>query len=240
MSADHLPEPEGDPDRPVSDLEKRLLGGERPPPPQSDLVGFARDFANRATLRFKGFRQDYERVSNAATALHKNGQISMAQATRIFLDDGHMISAPLIARYLDARESEQVANWLRAREEFHFPGWLNERNRMALDGFVRNGEGALAVQLIRQHLHKVMNRTKDQWRNAGRKRPKDMSEKIAEQFEEFKAAALEDLPGHLDIALYEIAELEPWIAEHGSNEDRKAIAGYRGEIAKVRKRFNLL
>lgn len=234
-----IPEPEGDPDRPLSDLEQRLFGGPQPPPPPQQLIELARDLANRAKLRFKGFRQDYERVTNAATALHKDGQITKAQATRIFLDDGNMISAPLIARYIEARESEQVANWLRAREEFHFPNWLNERNRMALEGFVRNGEGALAVQLIRQHLHKVINRTKDHWRDAGRKRPQGLSDKMAEQFEQFKATALEDLPGHLDIALYEIAELEPWIIAHGSNEDRKAIADYRDEIAKVRKRFNL-
>ena len=228
---------EDEPDE--KDLVDRLFGGKPKPPPPAKLVAFARDFANRATLRFKGFREDYERVSNAASALHRSGDISRGAATRIFFDDGHMISAPLIERYLQARESEQVANWLRARTEFHLPNWLNDRNRMALDGFVANGEGALAVQLIRQHLHKVMNRTQDAWRAAGRKRPPDMEGTVAEQFEDHKAKALEDLPGHLDIALFEIAELEPWIDAEGSAEDRKIIEKYREQIAKIRKRFNL-
>ncbi|MHA6316191.1 hypothetical protein ACXYN8_00820 [Altererythrobacter sp. CAU 1778] len=240
MTSAGMPEPEGDPDRPLSDMERRLFGVDPPPPPPpADLVALARDFANRAELRFKGFRQDYERVSNAATALHKTGDITKAQAMRIFLDDGHMISMPLIARYIDARESEQVANWLRARDGFHFSNWLDERTRMALDGFVANGEGALAVQLIRQHLHKVMARTKDQWRVAGRKQPKNLPPEYVAQFEAQKLDALETLPGHIDIALYEIAELQPWIDAHGSDEDRKAITAYRDEIAKVRARFNL-
>ncbi|WP_336987399.1 hypothetical protein [Altererythrobacter aquiaggeris] len=231
--------PEGDPNRPISEMEQRLFGGKQPAPPPPKLAQIARDFANRATLRFKGFRQDYERVSNAATALHKDGLITKAEAQRIFLDDAYMISAPLIERYIIARESEQVANWLRARTAFHFPNWLDERNRMALDGFVANGEGALAVQLIRQHLHKIMNRTKDRWRDAGRKRPKDLAAQYHESFEDRRLQALEELPGHLDIAVYEIAELEPWVTGHGSKEDLRAVAGYREEIQKIRGRFNL-
>lgn len=239
MGEGGIPEPEGDPDRPLSDLEKRLFGGEQPPPVSASLAEFAREQVARAALRFKGFRQDYERVSNAATAQWKAGQITRAEAQRIFLDDGHIVSAPLVRRYLDARESRQIADWLRARDEMHFTGWLSERNRAALDGMVEQGEAATAVALILAHLKKVMNTAKSHWRAAGQKMPRDLPEQYHDRFKHNLAQQQLRLPGRLGEAALEIAELEPWIANHGSREDQRTLAAWREELAKVRERFGI-
>jgi len=239
MAEQEIPEPEGDPDRPLSDLEKRLFGGEQPPPVSTKLAEFAQDMVARATLRFKGFRQDYERISNAATAQWKDGQITRAEAQRVFLDDGHIISAPLVRRYLEARESRKVADWLRSREEMHFVGWLSERNRMALDGMVEHGEAPTAVALILAHLKKVMAAAKDHWRSAGQKMPKDLPSEHHDSFMNSVAEERRLLPGRLSETALEIAELEPWIADHGSREDQRMLVSWREELAKVRARFGI-
>lgn len=239
MIEDDIPSPEGDPERPLSDLEKRVFGLVQPPPVPAELAQFVHDQVARATLRFKGFRQDYERVSNAATAQWKDGQITQAEAQRVFLDDGHIVSAPLIARYLAARECRQIADWLRARPEFHFPGWLSERNRMALDGMVEHGEAGSAVQLILAHLKKVIARARDQWRAAGRKIPKGISPELHERLATAIALDLQRLPGSLGEAQLELAELEPWITAHGSREDQRSFAAWLEEVRAVRVRFGL-
>lgn len=239
MATDVDSEPGDDPERPLSELEKRLFGGEQPPPVPAKLAAWAQDQVARATLRYKGFRQDYERISNAATAQWKNGQITQADAQRVFLDDGHIVSAPLMRRYFDARECRQVSDWLRARSEFHFPGWLSERNRMALDAMVLHGEPAMAVQLVLAHLKKVMDRARQQWRAAGRKVPKGAGTDLSEQLAKSIALERQRLPGFVGEAQLELAELEPWVTQHGSREDQRSVTGWRDELQAVRQRFGL-
>ena len=239
MIEDDIPSPDGDPERPLSDLEKRVFGLVQPPPVPASLAQFAHDHVARATLRFKGFRQDYERVSNAATAQWKDGQITQAEAQRVFLDDGHIVSAPLIARYLAARECRQIADWLRARPEFHFPGWLSERNRMALDGMVANGEAAMAVALILAHLGKVMTTVQNHLRAAGRKAPAGASAETVAAIASAGEIARERLGGAIGEAALELAELQPWIDRHGSREDQRAIAAWHDRLGAARARFGL-
>ena len=59
------------------------------------------------------------------------------------------------------------------------------------------------------------------------------------QEEAARAAALQDLPGHLRIAELELAEIGQYLEAHGSREDNRAIAAFQEEIAKVRGRFNI-
>lgn len=232
-------DPDGEPARPLSYIERRLLGGEQPPPVDAALRAVAEEAVNRAALRFKGFRQDFERISNATTSQWKDGRITREDASRLFLDDDHIISGPLVRRYLAAREFKQIADWLRARSEIHFTGWLSERNRLALDGMAQHGEGAMAVQLIMLHLRKIMARAKDLSRAAHRKIPSDCPPDLRAALEQAAATARHGLPGGLGEAELEIAELESWIDGYGSREDRRVVAGWREELNRMRDRFNI-
>lgn len=216
----------------------RHVPGRFPPPPEY-LVAFAEQRVDHAQLKFKSFRQDFERVNNAATAAWRDGLISKDDATLIFFDAANIVSGPLVRRYVEARACEQVAKWLKSRPEFHFSNWLSPRNRMALDGFAAHGQGALAVTLICQHLNKVMARALQYGRGAARKQPAGLTDAQAAKFQDNQASALELLPGELALATLEIAELEPWIIACGSDEDRMEIIAMKEELAKMRGRFNL-
>ena len=170
-----------------------------------------------------------------------DGQISKEDAETIALDIGYVVSTPLVQRYIDAREFELVARYLKHRIMYNRTGWLTERNRLALDGMIAGGETAMAVGLLREFLKKLYQHTQEQWRAAGRKAPRGESDaRTLEILATRRAEALRDLPGHLEIAEQEMAEIEAYLAEHGSREDNRALDRFRDEIAKVRKRFGLV
>lgn len=221
-----------DEDRPLSPLEMRLFGGDTSPSSQG-LADLARPFVDRTKLTCKLFRRDYEKIGSLIAKAYKDGQLTQQHATDLYLDIGHVVSTPLIERYLAARECGKIADWLRSRDNFCQTEWLNPRNRLALDGFVTLGEGALAVQLLRQHLHRMMIQTRATWRYA--------AQAIKERARGAEIPPGRDivaeLPAELDLALLELAECEPYIIAHGAKSDRDALADMREEISRARKRY---
>lgn len=235
-----IPNPwDGEPDPgPPSAFEKLLFTGPPPAPPR--VAQFAQQLADRAKLGFKEFRLDREKIEGMAVDAMNNGEISKSDAQLIFLDTGYVVSAPLVQRYLDAREFELVARYLKHRIMYHPTDWLNARNRLALDGMIAGGEAAMAVGLLREYLKKLRNHTQEQWRAASRKAPKGMTDQnTLDAYERMQREALSALPGHLEIAELELAEIEAYLAEHGSREDNRALDKFREEIARTRARFSL-
>lgn len=209
-------------------------------PPSGATVDLARSLVERAHLRFRNFREDEERIGNAAVqASREEGHISPKQARDIFMDKGDCVTTPLVKRYIDAREFELVGKYLKYRIMYQPTNWLTPRNRMALDGMIAGGEHAMAMALLRTYLKKLREVTQRVWRNAGRKRPTNLTPEMGPQFEMMKADALRQLPGSLEIAELEMAEIQTYLAAHGSREDNRALEKFREEIAKVRRRFDI-
>jgi hypothetical protein len=218
---------------PLSPFEQRAFGIDRSPPPPH-LSALARELVDAAKPGFKLFRRDFEAIGSAATKAMREGRLSRRDAGDIFLDLGQVISLPLTQRYLAARECARIADWLRSRPGFADTEWLNPRNRIAIDGFVAQGEAALAVALLRQHLHKVMTATRARWRFAN-----SVLKALAAEQEVPQAGRdmLERIPAELDLVLFEIAECEPWIDAHGASSDRQALSEMRAEIERARGRM---
>lgn len=231
MSEDNLP------GSMFGSLEWLMFEGAPPPPPH--LVQWAEDLVGRARLRLKNFRVDLEAIQSTAMDAGTEGEIAMADAQMLFLDHGELVSRPLVRRYIEACEAELVARWLMSRGGFHFTDWATPRNLAALDGMVALGEQALAVRVVRKHLEKTQARAKQKWLMVGRKRPANMSADIAERYDEAVAKAAYELPGEIDAARMEIAELEHYVRAHGSHEDNRAVDAMIGELEKARKRFNI-
>ena len=223
---------------PSNSFEKMVLEG--PPPPPPHLVELGITLVGRARLKFKEFRVDREAIENAAVEASKNGEISRKDAKLLFLDTGHVISTPLVQRYLEMREFELVARYLKHRIMYHPTGWLTVRNRMALDGMIAGGEAAMAVALLREFLKKLQQHTQEKWRAAARKAPKGVTDNnTIDAYTRQREVALHELPGHLKIAELELAEIEQYLSEHGSREDNRAIDKFREDIGKARKKFDL-
>lgn len=200
------------------------------PFPAPRLRELARSLVEGARLGFKDFRKDKERIESLVFAAINDGSLPEEEGKAVWPDTGDAITLPLVELYLAAREYELIANFLRHRIMYHPTDWLTERNRLALDGMIAGGEAALAVGLLRTFLKKLRQHTQTKWRAAG--------SKVADS--EARAAALNALPAHLEIAELEMAEIESWLVDHGSREDNRALADFRTEIAKVRERFNLV
>ena len=230
---DDFEEP-GEPDPVLKDI----LTNHAPAPPAT--MELARGLVDRAVLKFKDFRVDRENIeNNAVRASREEGHISPKQARDIFMDKGDCISLPLVQRYLDMREFELIAKYLRTRLYYHGFTRMTPRNRLAFDGMIAGGEAAMAVGLLRLYLKKVHQAAQRAWREAGKKMPGNLPAEYHDQFLRQVTDAVAELPGKLQIAEYEVAEIEPYIAAHGSREDNRAIAKFREDIAKVRTRFNI-
>lgn len=224
---------------PLGDFERMLFKG--PPPPPPDLLQVGRELVARATLRFKNLRQDQDRLEDSALKAARNGEISKRDAQLLWLDTGDAISQPLIEAYLNEGKYELVTKYLKHRIMYHPVGWLTERNRMALERMIAAGEASLAMALLREFLKKLFQHTQEQWRAAGRKVSNHAIDTgQVEAHRQAVAKALAELPAHLEIAEQELAEIEAYISPHGSDEDRAAIADFHAQIAKTRKRFNLM
>lgn len=229
--SDYEPEP-----GPLNDAEKDFLLG--PGPPSLRIAQIARDHVNRAKLKFKDFRVDREAIEIALARSAKSGDITQAEARKLFLDSGDVVSTPLAERYVEMREFELMAKYLRTRLHYDGTTRMTPRNRLILDGMIAGGEAAMAVSLVRLYLKKLYDYTQSCWRAAGRMPAKDMPPELIEQFERTRDQELKELPANLEIAELEIAEVESYLVDHGSREDNRALEKFREEIAKVRKRFS--
>ncbi|MBE5073734.1 hypothetical protein IM511_05400 [Erythrobacteraceae bacterium E2-1 Yellow Sea] len=236
---DDIPNPwQGEPEPgPLTPGERMLFEGRPPPPPH--LIELGRTLVGRAKLKFKDFRIDRENIECAAVASARNGELAAHDAEMIFSDRGDIVSYPLAQRYIEMREFELMARYLKTR--LHYTGFthMTPRNRLIFDGMIAGGETSMAVVLLRKYLAKVREYAQNRWRNAGAKMRPDLPPEYRPQFEDMKAKEIRELPAQLDIAELEIAEIETYLAQHGSREDNRALEKFREEIAKVRKRFNL-
>jgi hypothetical protein len=205
---------------PFGALEPYLFG--KAPPPAPRLVALGERFVAEAKPRFRNFRVDLEKIEGVAAAAGRDGAIDAEDARALLLDHGDVVSLPLVRRYIEACETELVARWLMSRPSFHFAGWASVRNLTALDGMVAAGEPALAVRLVRKHLEKTHARARGLWRSATRE-PKVIPPEYRERYEARRARALWELPGEIETARLELAELEAVVRAHGSPEDNRAL-----------------
>ncbi|GGD63449.1 hypothetical protein GRI62_12585 [Erythrobacter arachoides] len=216
-------------------FERLLFEGAPPPPPH--LAALGQRFIAEAAPRFRNFRVDLEAVQGAAMQSARDGAIATEDAQMLFLDHGDTVSLPLVQRYVAAHQTELVARWLMMLGSFHFPGWATPRNLTALDGMVACDEAALAVRVVRKHLEKTQAHVRKRWRTVAAKRPKVIPPDILERYEAQLAKARWELPGELEAARLEIAELESFVRAHGSPEDNLAVDAMLAELEKARKRF---
>jgi hypothetical protein len=215
---------------------ERLLFEDAPPPPPH-LADLGQRFVDAARPRFRNFRVDLEAIAVVASKAGRAGEIPTVDAAQLFLDRGDSLSLPLVRRYVEARETELVARWLTALGSFHFTGWTTVRNLAALDGMVAAGEAALAVAVVRKHLEKTQRRARERWRMAARKIPDDLPPDRLARYQEDLAKVRWELPGEIEAARIEIAELESYVRDHGSPEDNRAIDAMLADLEKARARF---
>lgn len=206
-------------------------------PVSPELAGVARPFVDRAVLRFKSLRDDFERIGSAVVAAMKDGLIDRETARTIWIDHCHILSVPLIERYLQAGKFEQIAAWLRVRPAMETMDWPDEPARVALAGFIANGQGALAAQLCRHHIERMMRKLRRDWKERRRNPSKGLDEDSARAFRALQRQIVADIPTRNVEMLLDIAAVEAIVATHGSDEDRAFLAAVRAEVEEDQRRF---
>ena len=215
---------------------ERLMFEDAAPPPRH-LAALGQRFVDAARPKFRNFRVDLEAVEIAASKAGRAGEIPADDAAQLFLDRGDSLSLPLVRLYVEARETELVAKWLMTLGSFHSTGWATVRNLAALDGMVAAGEHALAVAVVRKHLEKTQRIVRERWRTVGRKEPVGLPPERLARYREELAKVRWELPGEIEAARIEIAELESYVRKHGSPEDNRAIDTMLADLEKARARF---
>lgn len=215
---------------------ERLLFEDAPPPPPH-LATLGQRFVDAAKPKFRNFRVDLEAIEIAASKASRAGEIAEDDGHQLFLDRGDCLSLPLVRRYVEMCETELIARWLKALPSYHFTGWATVRNLAALDGMIAAGEPALAVAVVRKHLEKTHSRARDRWRMVARKPPANIPSEFQERYAEQVRKAKWELPGEIEAARLEVAELEHIVRAHGSPEDNRAIDTMLADLDKARARF---
>lgn len=223
-------------------MRSKAIGhGDPRAPLAPHLVAFARKTVERATLKFQDFRKDKEAIGSAIFKVIEDGELTKEESALIWLDTSNAITFPLAKRYVEMREFELIANFLRSRLHYNGSTQLTPRNRFIFDAMIAGEETALAVSLLRIYLKQLRRFTQNFWRVAGKTSISGIEDAVVlEQEVSRRDEALKNLPGQLDIAELELAEIETYLASQGSREDNRALQKFRDEIARVRKRFNLV
>jgi len=213
----------------------RYLFNDAPPPP-AHLAALAKPLVDRAKLNYRKFQAEFEKIGSAAVKAMEDGLLTREDASLIWLDVGHVVSRPLIARYCDARQHDAVASWLRARPGFQQVDWLNGYVRFALDRFMADGEGACAASLALAHVERAMKSLRLDWKERRRNPPKKLAPEVQEVMRGIQRALVERIPRRNAEMLLEIAEVEPYLA-CATEAERAALAALRDEVRADQARF---
>lgn len=189
-----------------------------------------------AKPRFKDFRVDFEKISNAASKAAREGRDGLAfeDGMAMFSDLDWDLRIPLQRRYAVEGALEQVAHFHAKRFKLYIgrnEPWPDEPAADALEMFARHGRGDLGIELVRTYVDMQHKRLKRDYsaRNPRKprvERPENVERAIA-GITKVIAAAIPEMKADL---LRDIDTLAPYVEAHGSDEDRTWFEAERREI----------
>lgn len=187
-----------------------------------------------AKPKFKDFRVDFEKISNAASKMCRVELDDMDAARAMFLDSGWDIRIPLQRRYAEEGELDAVAHYHAKRFKLGIgrnTPWPDEPAEDALKLFADHGRADVGVALIRNYAdmqHKRLKRDYSARNPRGSRKPREegvervltaISKAIADGIPDAKAGLLKDLE-----------TVTPYVETHGSDDDRGWFYSLRREI----------
>jgi hypothetical protein len=186
-----------------------------------------------ANPRFKDFRADFEKISNAASKMcREEGSDDVAAA--MYLDRNWEIRIPLQRRYVENGAFEAVAHYHAKRFKLEMgrsAPWPDEPAWHALRLFAEHGRSDLGVALIRTYADMQHKRLKQDYSKRNPRGPRknldETMKMVLRVTNELIADGVPDAKRHL---LRDLEAAAPYVEEHGTAEDRAWFDQLRREI----------
>ena len=203
-------------------------------------MGSHRDFGERfvaaAAPRFKDFRVDFEKISNAASKTAREGRESLAfeDASAMFNDVDWDLRIPLQTRYAEQGAFDAIAHYHAKRFKLLLgrnEPWPDESAQHALELFAGHGRAEIGVALIRTYVdmqHKRLKR--DYSARSPRKSRAERSEGVERAISAIGAAIAAAIPDRKAELLKDVDAVEPYLMRHGTDEDHAWFETVRREL----------
>ena len=203
-------------------------------------MGRLRDIGERlvaaAQPRFKDFRVDFEKISNAASKAGREGRegLSFDDAVHMFNDVDWDLRIPLQHRYAEEGAFDAVAHYHAKRFKLLLgrnEPWPDEPANDALHLFAEHGRAEIGVTLIRTYVDMQHNRLKRDYsaRNprGSRKARDEGVEKAIATIDKIIAGSVPDRKAEL---LKDMESVAGYVDRYGSDEDRTWFEDVRRQI----------
>ena len=189
-----------------------------------------------AQPRFKDFRVDFEKISNAASKAAREGRDGLVfeDAFDLFNDSEWDLRIPLQRRYVEQGALEAVAHYHAKRFKLLLgrnTPWPDEPGQDALDRFASRGRADIGVALIRTYVDMQLKRLKRDYsaRNPrGSRKPRD--EGIERAISAINRVIADAIPDRKADLLKDMETVAPYLEQHGNDDDRAWFDQVRREI----------
>lgn len=189
-----------------------------------------------AKPRFKDFRIDFEKISNAASKAAREGRegLTFEDGAAMFSDLDWDLRIPLQHRYAAEGALDPVAHYHAKRFKLYIGrncAWPDEPARDALRMFADHGRAEIGVALVRAYVDMQHKRLKRDYpaRKAGKPRAQreEGVQRAINGMCSLIAAAIPDRKVEL---LNDLDSVAKYVDEHGGDEDRGWLDQVRREI----------
>lgn len=198
--------------------------------------GIGEGLVAAAKPRFKDFRVDFEKISNAASKAARDGRegLTFDDGAAMFSDLDWDLRIPLQHRYAAEGVFDQVAHYHAKRFKLYIGrscAWPDEPARDALQMFADHGRAEIGVALIRGYVDMQHKRLKRDYptRKAGKPRVQREQgiQRAIDGISSLIAAAIPDRKAEL---LNDLESVATYVDVHGNDGDRTWLDQVRREI----------
>lgn len=189
-----------------------------------------------AAPRFKDFRVDFEKISNAASKAAREGRegLQPIDAFDLFNDGDWDLRIPLQRRYAEQGAFEQIAHYHAKRFKLLLgrnEPWPDGPAKDALALFAEHGRQEIGVGLVRKYVdqqHKRLKRDYSARNPRGSRKPRD--EGVERAIAAINRAIAHHIPDRKAELLKGIESVLHYVEQHGGTEDRAWLDAVRREV----------
>jgi hypothetical protein len=198
-----------------------------------DIAVLGERFVAEGKPRFKDFRVDFEKISNAASrTMREQGSLELARA--MFSDEEWHLRSALQRRYAAEQAWEPLLKYHLTRSRRYWSSTSpspDEPARATLDLFAEHGRADLGLTLVRTHVEVMLKRLR---RDLSKRNPRgpgkqydESTRRILSAMDAAVAAAIPDTKRDL---LRDLEAVEPYVLRHGTDEDKAWFEDVRREV----------
>ena len=189
-----------------------------------------------AKPRFKDFRVDFEKISNAACTAAREGRdgLDPVTANSWFHDFNRHLRLPLQRHYAEQGAWDAIVKYHSIRFKNYMgrdTPWPDPPAQATLDLFAERARADLGVDLVRTYIDMQLKRLrKDLPKRNPRAPRKDLDEGVKQVIGVLDKVIAGAIPDRKRELMRDLETVEPYITAHGGNDDRGWLGAARREL----------